>query len=53
MTVDVSHLPSVKAGDVATFWGEQLPAAEVGQYCNTISYELFTRITDRVERIYL
>ncbi|MFT7406209.1 alanine racemase [Zhongshania sp.] len=53
MTVDVSHLPSVKAGDVATLWGEQLPAAEVGQYCNTISYELFTRITDRVERIYL
>lgn len=53
MTVDVSHLPSVKAGDVATLWGEQLPAAEVGQHCNTISYELFTRITERVERIYL
>jgi len=52
LTVDVSHLPSVKPGDIATLWGENLPAAEVGQHCNTISYELFTRITQRVERVY-
>ena len=53
LTVDVSHLANVKAGDVATLWGDALSAAEVGRHCNTISYELFTRITQRVERIYL
>ncbi|CAA0108841.1 alanine racemase [Zhongshania aliphaticivorans] len=53
LTVDVSHLPHVKAGDTATLWGDKLSAAEVGQHCNTISYELFTRITQRVERFYL
>ncbi|MBW2941534.1 alanine racemase [Zhongshania aquimaris] len=53
LTVDVSHLPNVKAGDIATLWGDNLPAAEVGQHCNTISYELFTRITARVDRVYL
>jgi alanine racemase len=50
LTVDVSHLPNTKVGDVATLWGDGLPAAEVGRHCATISYELFTRITDRVER---
>jgi alanine racemase len=53
LTADVSHLPSVKPGDIATLWGENRPAVEVGQHCNTISYELFTRITARVHREYL
>lgn len=53
LTADISHLPSVKPGDIATLWGENLPAAEVGLHCNTISYELFTRITARVHRQYL
>lgn len=51
-TIDVSHIPEAAIGDEVTLWGEGLSAAEVGQHCGTISYELFTRITDRVARIY-
>ncbi|MEX1670209.1 alanine racemase [Zhongshania guokunii] len=53
MTIDVSHLPHTTVGDEVTLWGEGLAASEVGRYCGTISYELFTRITSRVDRIYL
>ncbi len=52
MTVDVSDIPRVQVGDEVTLWGDGLPAAEVGQHCGTISYELFTRITSRVARFY-
>ena len=54
LTVDVSHIQSVNIGDIVTLWGDsKLSAAEVGRHCNTISYELFTRITARVDRVYL
>jgi len=54
LTVDVSHIQSVNNGDIVTLWGDsKLSAAEVGRHCNTISYELFTRITARVDRVYL
>jgi alanine racemase len=52
MTIDVSHLPRTQLGDEVTLWGEGLAAAEVGRHCDTISYELFTRITSRVKRFY-
>ena len=52
MTIDVSHLPRTEIGDDVTLWGEGLAAAEVGKHCGTISYELFTRITERVNRVY-
>ncbi|GAB3381324.1 alanine racemase [Spongiibacter taiwanensis] len=51
-TIDITHLKDIKVGDPVTLWGEGLPASEVGEHCSTISYELFTRITDRVARIY-
>ena len=50
LTVDISDLVDVSVGDEVTLWGEGLPAAEVGQHCGTISYELFTRVTERVAR---
>ncbi|MBD2859222.1 alanine racemase [Spongiibacter sp. KMU-158] len=53
LTIDVSDIPETKLGDEVTLWGEGLPAAEVGRHCQTISYELFTRITERVERRWL
>lgn len=52
LTVDVSELGVVQPGDEVTLWGAGLPAAEVGRHCGTISYELFTRVTDRVKRYY-
>lgn len=53
LTVDISELDRVDLGDEVTLWGDGLPAAEVGQHCGTISYELFTRLTARVSRYYL
>ncbi len=53
ITVDITGLDTVKAGDDAILWGEQLPAAEVARCAGTISYELFTSIGSRVSRDYL
>ncbi len=48
MHIDVSDLPQVKIGDEVIFWGPGLSADEVARYANTISYELFCRLTSRV-----
>ena len=52
LTVDVTDVPGVAVGDEVLLWGHGLPAAEVARHCQTISYELFTGISARVERIY-
>ncbi|HTC21316.1 MAG TPA: alanine racemase, partial [bacterium] len=54
---DVSHVPGVKVGDVATFFGRDgkafLPVEEQADRAGTISYELLCAVGDRVPRIYL
>lgn len=52
LTADITELPAVKVGDEVTLWGKGLSAGEVASHCDTISYELFTQVTGRVERIY-
>jgi alanine racemase len=56
ITLDVTDVPGVKAGDVATLMGadgdERITAAEVGEWSGTISYEALTSIGPRVERRY-
>lgn len=52
LTADITELPTVKVGDEVTLWGKGLSAGEVASHCDTISYELFTQVTGRVERIY-
>ncbi|OMH25902.1 alanine racemase [Motiliproteus sp. MSK22-1] len=47
LTVDVSAIKDVSVGDSAVFWGQDLPLAEVAEFCDTISYELVTRLTGR------
>lgn len=42
-----------KVGDVVELWGEHVSIDEVALACNTISYELFTKITSRVEKSYI
>lgn len=49
--VDVTDLPEVKAGEVATIYGPEL-TDRAAQLANTISYELLCRIAPRVPRIY-
>ena len=54
ITVDVTDLVNtrVKIGDRVILWGPALPVNEVAAACNTIGYELLTRMPDRVPRIY-
>lgn len=48
ISVDLTQHPPVKVGDEAVLWGEGLPADTVARHANTISYELFCRLTSRV-----
>jgi len=56
ITLDVTDVPEVQAGDVATLIGadgdERITAEEVGEWSGTISYEVLTSIGPRVERRY-
>jgi alanine racemase len=56
ITLDVSDVPGVEVGDVATLIGrdgdEQITAEEVAGWSSTISYEVLTSIGPRVERHY-
>lgn len=54
ITLDVSDVPGVKVGDVATLIGsdgdDRITAEEVAGWSKTISYEVLTSIGPRVER---
>jgi len=51
--VDLRPLPNAKVGDIATMWGNKLPIEEVAQGSDSIAYELFCRMTQRVHFEYL
>ena len=53
ITVDITDLDSVNIGDKATLWGPQLSVNEVAAFCDTIGYELLTRMPARVPRLYI
>lgn len=50
--IDVSHLENVKEGDEVIVYGEQNPIYLQAQKINTISYELLTKISNRVKRVF-
>jgi alanine racemase len=50
ITVDLRAAPHVQIGDIATLWGHGLPVETIATAAQTISYELFCRITSRVRR---
>jgi alanine racemase len=52
ITVDVSALTRVAIGDPVELWGPNLAVSRVAKLCNTIGYELMTRMPARVPRIY-
>jgi alanine racemase len=56
ITLDVTDVPDVQVGDVATLIGadgdERITAAEVANWSGTISYEVLTSLGPRVERRY-
>ncbi len=57
LMVDVTDIPNVRQGGVATFIGadgdKKIRAEDAAAACGTISHELLCRLDPRVERIYL
>lgn len=51
--VDVTEIENVKEDDVVEIFGNNLPVQQVATWCQTISYEILTTISQRVKRIYL
>lgn len=52
IAIDLSALDTVQIDDEVVLWGEGLPADEVALYADTIAYELFCKVTKRVEFVY-
>jgi alanine racemase len=48
--LDATDLANVAVGDEVTLWGKGLPAERVASFADTIAYELFCRIAERVRR---
>ena len=55
--VDVTDLPEVRPGDVATIFGHDgsavIPVSELASIAGTISYEIICGISPRVPRVYV
>ena len=49
--LDATDLPDAAVGDEVTLWGKGLPAERVAPFADTIAYELFCRIAERVKRL--
>ncbi len=53
LTFDVTDSPDIKIGDCVQLWGDKLPINEVAEHIGTIAYELMTRVSKRVPRVYV
>lgn len=53
LTVDLTEVPDARIGSKVELWGNQVLANAVATCSDTISYTLFTGITNRVPRFYL
>jgi len=53
ISIDITDCAEVALGDEAVLWGPQLPAATIAECAGTVSYELFTRLGQRVSREYV
>jgi len=50
--VDAGALP-VEVGDEVEIWGEKVPVEEVAATAETIAYEVLTRVSRRVPRVFV
>jgi alanine racemase len=54
MMVDISHLPQVKTGEIVTLIGgdgaEHIEAAQIGEWADTIHYEIVTQLNPDIPR---
>ncbi len=52
VTIDVTEIPGAALGDEVVLLGDGITADEMAAKTNTISYEVFCRISARVPRVY-
>ncbi|HLP94584.1 MAG TPA: bifunctional UDP-N-acetylmuramoyl-tripeptide:D-alanyl-D-alanine ligase/alanine racemase [Saprospiraceae bacterium] len=50
--VDISDIPEAQVGDEVTIFGQNPPVQDLAQCLQTIPYEVFTNVSDRVKRVY-
>ena len=50
VTADITDLPALDVGSPVTLWGDRPRIDEIAGHCDTIGYELCTRITQRTPR---
>ncbi len=53
ITIDLTGIDDVGIDDEVVLWGTGLCADEVAKYCGTIAYELFCKVTQRVDFSYI
>lgn len=51
-SIDLTHCGDADVGDWAELWGANVAASAVAAHAGTIPYELVTRVTARVPRVY-
>ncbi len=51
ITIDLRQQPNAQVGDPVILWGDGLPAEQIAELSNTIAYQLFCGITNRVRRV--
>lgn len=52
LAIDITEISDAGYGSLVELWGPSLPVTEVADALGTISYELLTRVSDRVVRRY-
>lgn len=50
--IDISDCANLAVGDEVELWGEHLAVEKVAEFCQTIAYELVTRVSTRVPRVF-
>jgi alanine racemase len=50
--LDVTHIPQARVGDEVTIFGDDPSVRELAEALQTIPYEVFTNISERVKRVY-
>ena len=51
MAVDLSTVKTPAIGDKVLLWGASLPVEHIAVAADTIAYELFCQLTERVQRV--
>lgn len=51
--LDISHIPEAREGDLVEVFGDQPSVTDLAACDHTIPYEVFTRISPRVKRVYI